>query len=72
MFGYVFDLSGVKQAMQNAVDVSIRVLGGYAFVVLAAASIQYDEIIAPEVARLSDGWSTTASDFSKRLTSFTL
>ncbi len=72
MFGYVLDLSGVKQTMQRAFDAQWRVWGGLAFMALAMVAIQYDEIIAPEVARLSDGWSTTASDFSKRLTSFTL
>lgn len=72
MFGYVIDLSEVKAAAQRLVDANYRVFAGLAFMVLAMASIQYDEFIAPEMARLSDGWSTAATDFSKRLTSFTL
>lgn len=72
MFGYVIDLSGVKQKLRRAMDANWRALGGAAFVILAMVSIQYDEHVAPEVSRLSDGWSTVAMDFSKKLSSFTL
>jgi hypothetical protein len=72
MFGYVIDLSGMRQSLRRAFNAQWRAWGGLAFMALAMVAIQYDEIIAPEVARLSDGWSTTAADFSKRLTSFTL
>jgi hypothetical protein len=40
--------------------------------VMAMASIQYDEQVAPELARLNDGFSHVATDFSKKLASFTL
>jgi hypothetical protein len=70
MFG--FDLSEMKQKLRYAWDAQVRVWAGAAFVALAMASIQYEEVIAPGVDRLSDSWSTAATDFSRRLTSFTL
>lgn len=72
MFGYVIDLSGVKQKLRRVMDANWRRLGGVIFVILAMVSIQYDEHVAPEVSRLSDGWSTVATDFGRRLASFTL
>jgi hypothetical protein len=36
------------------------------------AAIQYEEQLAPELARLNDGFSHVATDFSKKLSSFTL
>jgi hypothetical protein len=49
-----------------------RGLAGVAFMVLAMAAIQYDERLAPELNRLNDGFSHAATDFSKKLASFTL
>ncbi len=72
MFGYVIDLSGVKQKLRRVMDANWRTLGGVIFVILAMVSIQYDEHVAPEVSRLSDGWTTVATDFGRRLASFTL
>jgi len=72
MFGYVIDLSGVKSRLRHVADAYWRVLGGFAFIVIAMAAIQYDEHIAPEVSRLSDGWSTAATDLSRKVTSFSL
>ena len=69
---FVYDLSEVKSWLARAADMQWRALAGAAFMVLAMASIQYDELIAPEVSRVSDGWSTAATDFSKRLASFSL
>jgi len=70
MFGSI--LSDVKQQMRGVWDAQMRIFGGLAFMALAMAAIQYDEIIAPELSRVSDSWSTAATDFSKKLTSFTL
>jgi hypothetical protein len=39
---------------------------------MAMAAIQYDEQIAQEVNRLSDGWTSVATDFSRWLASLTL
>jgi hypothetical protein len=47
-------------------------LAGVAFICLAMAAIQYDETIAPQVERISDGWSNAATGVSRKLTSFTL
>jgi hypothetical protein len=49
-----------------------RFFAGGAFVVLAMASIQYDEHVAPNVERVSNAWSVTATDVGRRLSSFTL
>ena len=71
MFGFVIDLSGVRTSLRRVADAQWRMLGGLAFMVIAMAAIQYDELIAPEVHRLSDGWSTAATDFRSKLASFT-
>ena len=49
-----------------------RACAGAAFVVLALASIEYDEVLAPEMSRLSTTWSTLTGDFGRRISSFTL
>jgi hypothetical protein len=43
-----------------------------AFMALAMASIQYDEIIAPGVGRISDAWNSATSDLGRSLAGFTL
>ena len=72
MFSTAIELSEAKQKLRRLFDAQWRVLAGVAFVALAMAAIQYEEVIAPEVARLSDGWSTVATDFGRKLSSFTL
>ena len=62
----------LKQNFRSAFDVQWRGLAGLAFMVLAMAAIQYDEQVAPELARLNNGFSHAATDFSKKLSSFTL
>jgi hypothetical protein len=68
----MFDLSDMKQTIQDLLDAQVRLWAGLAFMALAMVSIQYDEVIAPEVNRFSEGWSTVATDFSRKLASFTL
>jgi hypothetical protein len=68
----MFDFTDMKQQLDTAFDGAFRLFAGAAFVVLAIASIQYDEHIAPSVERVSDGWSMAATDIGRRLTSFTL
>jgi membrane protease subunit (stomatin/prohibitin family) len=65
-------LTELKQNFRSALDAHWRGLAGLAFMVLAMASIQYDEHLAPELNRLNDGFSHVAMDFSKKLSSFTL
>jgi len=62
----------LKQNFRSAFDIQWRGLAGVAFMVMAMAAIQYDEQVAPELARLNDGFSHVATDFSKKLASFTL
>jgi membrane protease subunit (stomatin/prohibitin family) len=62
----------LKQNFRHAFDAQWRLLAGMAFMVLAMAAIQYDERLAPELTRLNDGFSHAATDFSKKLASFTL
>ena len=57
--------------MRRALDAPLGALAGMAFTVMAMAAIQYEERIAPGVDRLSNGWSSV-SEFSRKLTSFTL
>lgn len=70
MFGHV--VADLKQSARRIVDAQWRAMAGLAFMCLAMAAIQYDEIIAPKVERLSDGWSTAATDLGRKLSSFTL
>lgn len=72
MFGYVIDLSGVRSLAQRVLDAQWRTYAGLAFMALAMVAIQYDEIIAPEVTRISDAMGGVAADFNRRLASFTL
>lgn len=62
----------LKETLRSALDTQWRGLAGVAFMVMAMAAIQYDERLAPELNRLNDGFSTVATDFSKKLASFTL
>ncbi|MGQ0533777.1 MAG: hypothetical protein ACT4OF_13960 [Caulobacteraceae bacterium] len=62
----------LKQNLRNICAAQWRVLAGAAFMILAMAAIQYEERLAPELTRLNDGWSHAATDFSKKLASFTL
>ncbi len=65
-------VNNVKATLRSLCDTQLRLWAGMAFMVLAMASIQYDEIIAPGVGRISDAWSSAASDLGRTLASFTL
>jgi hypothetical protein len=62
----------LKQTFRSMFDAQFRVWAGLAFMILATATIQYEERVAPELTRLNDGFSHVATDFSKKLASFTL
>jgi hypothetical protein len=62
----------LKQNLRSVFDMQWRMFAGAAFMVLAMAAIQYEERLAPELTRLNDGFSHAATDFSKKLASFTL
>ena len=62
----------LKRNMRSIFDAQWGALAGVGFMVLAMAAIQYDERLAPELTRLNDGFSHVATDFSRKLASFTL
>jgi hypothetical protein len=62
----------LKQNLRTILDAQWRTFAGLAFMILAMAAIQYEERLAPELTRLNDGFSHVATDFSKKLASFTL
>jgi hypothetical protein len=65
-------IDDLKAMLRSLCDTQFRLWAGMAFMVLAMASIQYDERIAPGVGRISDAWNTAASDLGRSLASFTL
>ncbi len=65
-------LSDMKQGMRSIWNAQYRVFAGLAFMALAMVAIQYDEVLAPKVTGLSDGFGAIASDMGRRITSLTL
>ena len=65
-------LSDLKQRMREFRDAQYRFWAGAAFVVLAMASIQYEEVIAPGVSRVGDALGGVTQDFRSKLASFSL
>lgn len=70
MFG--FDLSDVREQLRNVFDAQWRAWAGAAFMALAMVAIEYDEVIAPGVSKVSDVWSSAATDLSRRVAGFAL
>lgn len=70
MFG--FDLSEMRLQAARAFSAQYRAIAGALFLGVALASIGYDEVVAPGMSRLSDAWGAAATDFSRKLSSFTL
>ena len=70
MFGSL--LNDMRETLRSTFDTQYRVWAGLAFMALAMAAIQYDEVVAPRVSGLSEGFGSIASDMSRKLTSFTL
>ncbi len=62
----------MRQTLRKLYETQFRMWAGLAFMLAAMAAIEYDEIIAPEMNRISDAWGSVATDFSRRLASFTL
>lgn len=65
-------LNDLKQQLRGLRDAQLRFWVGAAFVVLAMASIQYEEVIAPGVSRVGDAWMGAADGFRTRLNGFSL
>jgi hypothetical protein len=72
MFGFAIDLHDLREYFHDLVAAQARTWMGAAFVAAAMFSIQYDEVFAPHVARVSDAWTNTAADLSRRLSGFSL
>ena len=72
MFGFAIDLHDLRQHFHDLIAAQARTWMGAAFVAAAMFSIQYEEVLAPHVARISDAWSSTAADLSRRLSGFSL
>ena len=62
----------LKATLRSLFDTQFRLWAGMAFMALAMASIQYDEIIAPNVGRITDAWSSATTDLGRSLAGFTL
>jgi len=69
MFGFAIDL---RERLHDLVAAQTRTWMGAAFVAAAMFSIQYEEVFAPHVTRISDAWTNTAADLSRRISSFSL
>ncbi|MFT3727581.1 MAG: hypothetical protein QM759_07150 [Terricaulis sp.] len=68
MIGLALDLSDARDALHDLINTHLRTWVGAAFVALAMLSIQYEEVIAPSVNRISDAWSSTTA----KITNFNL
>lgn len=65
----MFDLSDMKDQLKSLFDEHWRLWAGLAFMAMAMAAIEYDEIIVPRVNRISDAWSSVTADFGRKLSS---
>lgn len=72
MFGYKIDLTHLGRRMRETMAPHWRTWAGAFFVATALFSIQYDEVLAPTVGKLSQAWSNTALDLGKKLSGFAL
>jgi hypothetical protein len=69
MFGFAIDL---REQLHALLAAQARTWMGAAFVAAAMFSIQYEEVLAPHVARVSDAWTNTTADLGRRIASFSL
>jgi hypothetical protein len=68
MISFVLDIGDMRDALTNIINAHVRTWAGAAFVALAMLSIQYEEVIAPGMSRISHAWTATTA----KLTSFSL
>lgn len=64
---FALAISDVRETLTNLLNNHLRWWAGAAFVALAMLSIQYEEVIAPSVSRISDAWSSTAAKLNLNL-----
>jgi hypothetical protein len=72
MFGFAIDLYDLRRALHSLFAAHARTWVGAAFVASAMVSIQYEEMWAPHVARITNVWSSTTADLSRRIANFSL
>ena len=72
MFGFAIDLYDFRHALRSLVAAHARTWVGAAFVASAMVSIQYEEVFAPHVSRITNMWTTTTADLNRRISSFSL
>ena len=53
--------SDARETLSNVFNHPRRWWDGATFVALAMLSIQYEEVIAPSVSRISDAWTSTTA-----------
>jgi hypothetical protein len=69
MFGFAIDLHDLRQHFDDLVATQARTWMGAAFIAVAMFSIQYEEVFAPHVSRITDVWTSATSDISRRIAS---
>ena len=72
MFGFAIDLHDLQEHFGALLAAQARTWMGAAFVAAAMFSIQYEEVFAPHVTRISDAWTNTTADLSRRISSLSL
>lgn len=55
----------IGRAVQGVGDVNRFFWSSIVFVLLATAAIQYEEVIAPGMSKLSDGWSSMTTGLKR-------
>lgn len=72
MFGFMIDWVDAKERLRDAFDAHWRRWAGAGFMALAMFAIEYDEVIAPGVGRISGAWDSIATDVGRKLASLAL
>jgi hypothetical protein len=56
-----FALGDVRETFTNLFNAHLRTWVGAAFVAVAMLAIQYEEVVAPNVSRISNAWSAATA-----------
>jgi hypothetical protein len=64
MFGIAIDLYDFKTALRVLFAAQTRAWMGAAFVATALFAIEYEEVVAPHLERVTHAWSTAAAKIS--------
>lgn len=69
MIAINFDWTDVKYQTRRLLDAQWVRFAGAAFVALAMMSIEYEEVIAPGLSRVSGAWASATLDIGRKLAS---